>query len=73
VFRGDVVPHHCDRGRTDPAIRIRSVCFEAAPDVPLQIIYRASWPFVWIIVAGLVLFAVFPDLITFLPNLTSSR
>jgi tripartite ATP-independent transporter DctM subunit len=45
----------------------------AAPDVPLEVIYRASWPFVWIIVAGLVLFAVFPDLITFLPNLTSSR
>jgi TRAP-type mannitol/chloroaromatic compound transport system permease large subunit len=45
----------------------------AAPDVPLEVIYRASWPFVWIIVAGMGLFAVFPDLITFLPNLASSR
>jgi tripartite ATP-independent transporter DctM subunit len=45
----------------------------AAPDVPLEVIYRASWPFVWIIVAGMTVFAVFPDLITFLPNLTSSR
>jgi tripartite ATP-independent transporter DctM subunit len=45
----------------------------AAPDVPLEVIYRASWPFVWIIVAGMAVFAVFPDLITFLPNLTSSR
>jgi tripartite ATP-independent transporter DctM subunit len=45
----------------------------AAPDVPLEVIYRSSWPFVWIIVAGMALFAIFPDLITFLPDLASSR
>jgi TRAP-type mannitol/chloroaromatic compound transport system permease large subunit len=45
----------------------------AAPDVPTTEIFRASWPFVWIIVAGMVILAVFPDLITFLPNLTRPR
>jgi TRAP-type mannitol/chloroaromatic compound transport system permease large subunit len=53
--------------------RSRATLKSAAPDVPLEVIYRASWPFVWIIVAGMGLFAVFPDLITFLPNRTSSR
>ena len=60
-------------GLTPPFGYVLFALKSAAPDVPLQVIYRASWPFVWIIVAGLVLFAVFPDLITFLPNLTSSR
>ena len=41
--------------------------------LPLELIYRASWPFVWIIVLGIVVFAVFPDLITFLPQAMSSR
>ena len=45
----------------------------AAPDVSMQTIYSASWPFGWIIVAGMVLFAIFPGLITFLPNLMSAR
>jgi TRAP-type C4-dicarboxylate transport system permease large subunit len=60
-------------GLTPPFGYVLFALKSAAPDVPLQVIYRASWPFVWIIVAGMVLFAVFPDLITFLPNLTSSR
>lgn len=41
----------------------------AAPDVPMTHIYRAAWPFVWIIVLGMVLLAVYPPLITYLPNL----
>ncbi len=45
----------------------------AAPDVPMQTIFRAAWPFVGIIMAGLVLFVLFPGLITFLPNLTVSK
>lgn len=45
----------------------------AAPTVPMSEIFRASWPFVWIIVLGLVLMAVFPQIITFLPELTSRR
>jgi len=60
-------------GLTPPFGYVLFALKSAAPDVPLQVIYRASWPFVWIIVAGMALFAVFPDLITFLPNLTSSR
>jgi TRAP-type mannitol/chloroaromatic compound transport system permease large subunit len=33
-------------------------------------VYRASWPFVWLIVLGMVILVIFPDLVTFLPNLT---
>lgn len=56
--------------------RMRSEAFsaiistQALIDVPLQTIYRASWPFVWIIVAGMVLCALFPELITLLPRLS---
>ena len=57
-------------GLTPPFGYVLFALKSAAPDVPLEVIYRASWPFVWIIVAGLVVFAVFPDLITFLPRLS---
>ena len=60
-------------GLTPPFGYVLFALKSAAPDVPLQVIYRASWPFVWIIVAGIVVFAVFPALITFLPNLMSAR
>ena len=60
-------------GLTPPFGYVLFALKSAAPDVPLQVIYRASWPFVWIIVVGMVLFAFFPGLITFLPSLTSSR
>lgn len=43
----------------------------ATPDIPLKTIYKASWQFVWIIVCGIVLFASFPDLVTWLPNLVT--
>ncbi len=45
----------------------------AAPDVPMTDIFKASWPFTWIILLGLVIMAVFPAIITFLPNLTPTR
>ena len=41
----------------------------AAPDIPMTTIYKAAWPFVWLIVAGMVLMAVFPGIVTWLPNL----
>lgn len=40
----------------------------AAPDVPMTTIYRAAWPFVWIMLLGLVVMALFPPIITWLPN-----
>ena len=43
----------------------------AAPEVPMSTIYRAAWPFVWIIVLGMLVMALFPPLITFLPNLAN--
>jgi TRAP-type C4-dicarboxylate transport system permease large subunit len=60
-------------GLTPPFGYVLFALKSAAPDVPLQVIYRASWPFVWIIVAGMALFAIFPGLITYLPNLMSGR
>ncbi len=45
----------------------------AAPDVPMNDIFKASWPFTWIILGSLVIMAIFPGIITFLPNLTATR
>lgn len=41
----------------------------AAPDVPMADVYRSAWPVVFIFTASLVLFALFPAVITFLPSL----
>jgi tripartite ATP-independent transporter DctM subunit len=45
----------------------------AAPDVPMSDIYQAAWPYVWIILLGMLLMAIFPPIVTFLPELMSSR
>lgn len=41
----------------------------AVPGMPTSQIFSASWPFVWIIMTGLVLMAMFPPLITWLPSI----
>ena len=56
-------------GLTPPFGYVLFALKSAAPDVPLQVIYRASWPFVWIITLGMVFFAIFPELIIWLPRL----
>ena len=43
----------------------------AVNDLSMTDVYRAAWPFVWLIMGGLLLMAIFPPLITFVPNLTS--
>lgn len=40
----------------------------AAPNVPIGQIFSASWPFVWLFVAAIVIVAVFPGLATWLPK-----
>jgi tripartite ATP-independent transporter DctM subunit len=60
-------------GLTPPFGYILFALKSAAPDVSLRTIYRASWPFVRIIVAGLVLCALFPEVITWLPRLAGAR
>jgi tripartite ATP-independent transporter DctM subunit len=60
-------------GLTPPFGYVLFALKSAAPDVPIRTIYRASWPFVWIITAGLFVFAFFPQLITFLPRLMGSN
>ena len=57
-------------GLTPPFGYILFALKSAAPDVPMRIIYRASWPFVRIIVVGLVLCALFPGIVTWLPGLS---
>ena len=41
-------------GLTPPFGYVLFALKSAAPDVPIQVIYRASWPFVWIITLGMV-------------------
>lgn len=43
----------------------------AAPQVPMSDIFKAAWPFVWIIMLALLIMAVYPPLVTFLPNVAS--
>jgi tripartite ATP-independent transporter DctM subunit len=43
----------------------------AAPQVPIGTIYSAAWPFVCIIILGMLIMALFPPVITFLPSLAA--
>ncbi|MSQ72245.1 MAG: TRAP transporter large permease subunit [Betaproteobacteria bacterium] len=45
----------------------------AAPTMPMSDIFKAAWPFVWIMMLGLLIMAVFPPLVTWLPNLMSQK
>lgn len=45
----------------------------AAPEIPMRDIFKASWPFTWLILFGLLIMAAFPPLVTWLPNLMSGR
>jgi tripartite ATP-independent transporter DctM subunit len=56
-------------GLTPPFGYVLFALKSAAPDLPTTEIYRASWPFVWLIALGMVILVIFPDLVTFLPNL----
>ncbi len=56
-------------GLTPPFGYVLFALKSAAPDVPMTTIYRASWPFVWIICGGMLIMALVPDVITLLPRL----
>ena len=43
------------------------------PSLSMSEIYKASWPFVWIIVFGMFILWLFPPLITFMPNLATKQ
>ena len=43
----------------------------AVPSVSMSDTYTASWPFVWIIIAAIVIMAAYPPIVTFLPALMS--
>ena len=60
-------------GLTPPFGYVLFAMKSAAPDVSTTEIFKASWPFVWIIVLGAVLMALFPPIVTFLPGLTAAR
>jgi tripartite ATP-independent transporter DctM subunit len=60
-------------GLTPPFGYVLFALKSAAPALPTTEIFRASWPFVWLIVLGMVILAIFPDLVTVLPNLTRPR
>jgi tripartite ATP-independent transporter DctM subunit len=58
-------------GLTPPFGYVLFAMKSAAPEVPTSEIFSASWPYVWIIVLGAVLMALYPPIITFLPGLTT--
>jgi tripartite ATP-independent transporter DctM subunit len=60
-------------GLTPPFGYVLFALKSAAPDVPMSTIYRASWPFVWIICFGMLIMAIFPDVITLLPRLMGPK
>ena len=60
-------------GLTPPFGYILFALKSAAPDIPIQTIFRGALPFEWIILSGMVILATFPELITFLPRLMSAR
>jgi tripartite ATP-independent transporter DctM subunit len=45
----------------------------AVPNLSMNDIFKAAWPFVWIIVLGLFVMAIFPSVITFLPGLMATQ
>ena len=45
----------------------------AVPQVSTSDVFSAAWPFVWLIMLGLVLMAIFPPIVTWLPNLMSGK
>jgi tripartite ATP-independent transporter DctM subunit len=45
----------------------------ALPNSSMAELYRAAWPFVWIICLGIVIIAIFPGIATWLPNLMGPR
>jgi tripartite ATP-independent transporter DctM subunit len=60
-------------GLTPPFGYVLFALKSAAPDVPMTTIFRASWPFVWIICLGMVIMALVPDIITLLPRLMGPK
>lgn len=60
-------------GLTPPFGYVLFALKSAAPDLPTTEIFAASWPFVWLIVLGMVILAIFPSLITVLPALMAPR
>lgn len=45
----------------------------AVPDMPMRDIFKAAWPYVWIITFGIALMAMFPRIVTFLPDLMAGK
>ena len=39
----------------------------AAPQIPLGDLFAASWPFVGLFVLGMIILALFPDIVTIIP------
>ena len=60
-------------GLTPPFGYVLFALKSASPDVPMTTIFRASWPFVWIICGGMLVMALVPDIITLLPRLMGPR
>ena len=60
-------------GLTPPFGYVLFAMKSAVPSLSMGEIYKASWPFVWILVFGMFILWLFPPLVTFLPNLASNK
>jgi tripartite ATP-independent transporter DctM subunit len=56
-------------GLTPPFGYVLFTLKSAAPELTMKEIFSASWPFVWLLVLGIVILALFPPIVTFLPSL----
>ncbi len=41
------------------------------PEIPLEVIFKGIWPYLWAIIICLAILLVFPQIVTFLPNMVS--
>jgi tripartite ATP-independent transporter DctM subunit len=56
-------------GLTPPFGYVLFTLKSAAPELTMREIFSASWPFVWLLVLGIVILSLFPPIVTFLPSI----
>lgn len=70
IWFGVICTVVCCIGMITPPVGINAyIANKVDPNVPLQIVFKGCMPFLVAMIVGLVIFIVFPQIITFLPNL----
>jgi TRAP-type C4-dicarboxylate transport system permease large subunit len=74
IWFGIIVVKMVEVGLLTPPVGLN--CYVVAgvrPDIPLQQIFRGIWPFVIADLICVLIFTLFPGIVTFLPNLVMAR